>query len=388
MKAPRQQGRLSLLLGAAVALLLLGDLSSAGERATKEAELEQLRQRITGLQRELERERGRYDALRKELRRSERQIGSLSRKLKKLDVELLTRQQRMADLRKRAAELHQQVASQRHYLAGQIRTSYTIGRQEYLKILLNQENPATVGRVVTYYDYLNRARAERIEALGNALRELEEVRTELAAETQRLSDLRAQQAKEKQGLEATRSERASVLRQLKAQLEDKDLQLIGMQRDEQELKRLIHALSKALDDIPAEPGNRKPFGTLKGKLKWPTKGPLLASYGSPRSLGKLSWQGVSIGASSGQEVRAVSHGRVAFADWLRGYGLLIIIDHGEGYMSLYGHNQSLYKETGDWVETGEVIATVGDSGGQEKSALYFEIRKDGQPTDPVRWCRR
>lgn len=387
MRAPRQQHRLSMLLGLAALLLLFGNLD-ASERAEKEAELKQLRQRITELQHELERERGRYDVQRKELRRSERQIGSLSRKLRQLDSELQERRRRMGVLRGRAADLQQQVASQRHYLAGQIRTSYAMGRQEYMKILLNQENPATVGRVITYYDYLNRARAERIETLGNTLHELEQVRSELEAETQRLRTLREQRAQEKQELEASRSERARVLQQLKAQLEDKDLHLAGMQRDEQELKRLLRALSEALDDIPAEPGNRKPFGTLKGKLKWPTNGPLLASYGSPRNLGKLSWQGVSIGASSGQEVRAVSHGRIAFADWLRGYGLLIIIDHGDGYMSLYGHNQSLYKETGDWVETAEVIATVGDSGGQEKSALYFEIRKDGQPTDPVRWCRR
>lgn len=387
MRAPRQQRRLSLLLGVALGMSLIGDLG-AGERAEKEAELEQLRQRITALQRELEQERGRYDVLRKDLRRSERQIGTLSRKLRQLDADLQERGQRMGVLRKRAADLQQQVASQRHYLAAQIRTSYAMGRQEYMKILLNQENPATVGRVITYYDYLNKARAERIETLGNTLLELEQVRSEMEVETQRLRALRERQAQEKLELETSRAERARVLRQLKAQLEDKDLHLVGMQRDEQELKRLISALSEALDDIPAEPGNRKPFATLKGKLKWPTSGPLLASFGSPRSLGKLSWQGVSIGAKTGQEVRAVSHGRVAFADWLRGYGLLMIIDHGEGYMSLYGHNQSLYKETGDWVETGEVIATVGDSGGQEKSALYFEIRKDGHPADPVRWCKR
>ena len=387
MMAPRQQSHLSKWLALAILLPLFGN-ATASERAAKEAELKQLNMRIAALQRELETARGHYDSLRKELRRSEREIGSLSRKIGQLDTELAEQQVKMSELQRRAGELQQLVASQRQYLAGQIRASYAMGRQEYMKILLNQENPSTVGRVITYYDYLNKARAERIATLGSTLRELEQVRSELEAESLRLRALREQRSQEKRQLEASRGAREKVLRALKAELEDKDTHLAGMQRDEQELKRLIRALGEALEDIPAEPGNRKPFATLKGKLTWPTNGPLLASYGSPRKLGKLSWQGVRIGADSGQKVRTVSHGRVAFADWLRGYGLLIIIDHGDGYMSLYGHNQSLYKETGDWVETGEVIATVGDSGGQDNSGLYFEIRKDGRPTDPVRWCRR
>lgn len=387
MKAPRQQRPLPLLF-AVLALFIVFDCGAASERQVKEAELKQLRQRIASLQQELETVRGRYDSLRKELGRTERQIGSLSRKLKKLDNDLASQQEKMAELRQRAAQLQQSVAAQRHYLAGQIRASYAMGRQEYMKILLNQENPSTVGRVITYYDYLNKARAERIQTLGKTISELEQVRAELEAQTERLRSLRDQRAREKQQLEASRGEREMLVRQLKAEIKDKDQHLSGMMRDENELKQLIQALSEALEDIPAEPGNRKPFGNLKGKLKWPTGGPLVVSYGSPRKLGKLTWQGVMIGASSGQEVRAVSHGRVAFADWLRGYGLLIIIDHGDGYMSLYGHNQSLYKETGDWVEAAEVIATVGDSGGHDSTGLYFEIRKDGQPTDPVRWCRR
>lgn len=387
MRAPRQQLRLPLLF-AWLALLLVGTGACAGERQAKEAELKQLRQRIALLQQELDSVRGRYDSLRKELRRTERRIGSLSRKLKGLDQDLETQQEKMTELRRRDGELQQSIADQRHYLTGQIRASYAMGRQEYMKILLNQESPSTVGRVITYYDYLNKARAERIQTLGKTIRELEQVRAELEAQTERLRALRAQRVREKSALEASRGEREKVVRRLKAEIRDKDQNLSGMVRDEQELKQLLQALSEALEDIPAEPGNRKPFGNLKGKLKWPTSGPLLASFGSPRKLGKLTWQGVKIGARSGQEVRAVSYGRVAFADWLRGYGLLMIVDHGDGYMSLYGHNQSLYKETGDWVEPAEVIATVGDSGGQDNAGLYFEIRKDGHPTDPVRWCRR
>ena len=273
-------------------------------------------------------------------------------------------------------------------VASQVRAAYAMGRQEYLKILLNQENPATVGRVVTYYDYLNKARSERIDSLGKTIKQLEQVRNEVEAETRRLSELREKRRQEKLALEQSRQEREQVIAQLKHEINSQDKRLAGMLQDEQQLKALIRALADALEDIPAEPGNRKPFGTLKGKLKWPARGPVLISYGSPRKLGKLRWQGVMIGAREGQEVHAVAGGRVAFADWLRGYGLMIIIDHGDGYMSLYGQNQSLYKETGDWVEAGEAIASVGDSGGVDQVGLYFEIRKDGHPTDPVRWCRR
>jgi septal ring factor EnvC (AmiA/AmiB activator) len=380
----RQPLRATLLL----ALWLLAAPALGGERQAKEAELKRLRAHIASLQQELETVRGRYDSLRGELRRTERAIGIISRKLKELSGELQRQQQRLGELRRRERELQQSVAEQRHHLSGQIRASYAMGRQEYLKILLNQESPATVGRMITYYDYLNKARTERIGTLNKTLSELEQVRAELEAETARLRTLRDERARERDALNATRREREQVVGKLRSEIKDKDQRLGGMLRDEEELQSLIRALSEALEDIPAEPGNRKPFGKLKGKLKWPTRGPLVISYGSPRKLGKLTWQGVMIGADSGQEVRAVSHGRVAFADWLRGYGLLIIIDHGDGYMSLYGHNQSLYLETGDWVEPGEVIATVGDSGGLERAGLYFEIRKNGKPSDPVRWCRR
>lgn len=369
-------------------LLLLAVPTLGNEQQAKEAELKQLRARIATLQQELENARGRYDSLRTELRHTERRIGSLSRKLKELTEKLGKQQEKLTGLKQREQALQQSVAEQRHHLSGQIRASYAMGRQEYLKILLNQEDPATVGRMITYYDYLNKARSERIHQLNKTLSELEQVRAEVEAETARLRSLRDQRAREKKALDGMRLERKFVIGKLQGEIQDKDQRLGGMLQDEAELKSLIQALSEALADIPAEPGNRKPFANLKGKLKWPTRGRLMISYGSPRKLGKLTWQGVIIGADSGQEVRAVSHGRVAFADWLRGYGLLIIIDHGDGYMSLYGHNESLYRETGDWVEPGEVIATVGDSGGQEQSGLYFEIRKDGKPSDPVRWCRR
>lgn len=169
-----------------------------------------------------------------------------------------------------------------------------------------------------------------------------------------------------------------------------------MQEDERRLQRLLDSLATAPRDnsqtpaegeLASEGTEHTPFLTLRGRLQWPSRGKLTTRYGSARKVGKLKWQGVNIKAPEGTEVHAISHGRVAFSDWLRGFGLLTIIDHGDGYMSLYGGNQSLFKEVGDWVEAGEVIAGVGNSGGRKNSALYFEIRHNGKPTNPLKWCR-
>ncbi|MEN8169262.1 MAG: peptidoglycan DD-metalloendopeptidase family protein [Pseudomonadota bacterium] len=369
-------------------LCLAEPLLAATAMQSRHAELERLRARIANLQGELSADRGRYDGLITELRRVERRIGRSGRSIKKLKRQLRDQEKKLAKLKRRRGELQASIAEQRRYLGGQIRAAYAMGRQEYFKILLNQEDPSAVGRTLTYYDYLNKARSSRIEHLKTTIDELEQVRLELNAEGERLRKLRKQREQERSQMEASRKERKGVVARLKSEISSKDQQLNGLMADERELKSLLKALTKALEDIPAEPGDHKPFARLKGKLKWPTRGSRLVAYGAPRKLGKLRWQGVLISGKEGQEVRAVSYGRVAFSDWLRGYGLLMIIDHGDGYMSLYGHNQSLYHEVGDWVEKGDAIAAVGNSGGTDKSALYFEIRKDGKPTDPVRWCRR
>ncbi|GAB4298618.1 MAG: peptidoglycan DD-metalloendopeptidase family protein [Thiohalomonadaceae bacterium] len=356
-------------------------------RQSKEAELLQLRERIASLRGELNKVRTRYDALREELRGVEEAVARLSQELRDLDDRLATQSRRLSALQKRRADLEGSIAQQRRYLEQQIRAAYAMGRQEYLKILLNQEDPATLGRALTYYDYLNRARSERIAALLETVRQLEGVRREIEAETLRLGQLREQQRLRKAELENNQTARNGLLTELEQELNSKDRRLKGLLADEKELEQLILALAQALEDIPAEPGNHKPFAQMRGKLPWPVRGRIVESYGSER-LGSLRWQGVVLSAKEGLPVRAVSHGRVAFADWLRGYGYLLILDHGDGYMSLYGNNQSLHKDVGDWVSAGETIASIGSSGGNERSGVYFEIRHDGKPQDPTRWCRR
>ncbi len=380
--------RMRLALIPLLLLIVAGPAGAATKAQQRQAELEQLRQRISKLQDELNVDRGRYDTLLSELRKVERRIGRIGRSINKLKRQLREQEKKLAELQQRRGELQSSIAEQQRHLAGQIRAAYAMGRQETVKILLNQEDPSAVGRTLTYYDYLNKARSQRIENLNTTINELEQVRHELNSESERLRDLRKQRELEKQKMESSRQERKGVVASLKTEISSKDQQLNGLMADERELKSLLQALTEALEDIPAAPGDHQPFARLKGKLKWPTSGSRLVAYGAPRNIGKLRWQGVVIAGKEGQEVHAVSHGRVAFADWLRGYGLLLIIDHGDGYMSLYGHNHSLYREVGDWVEKGDTIAAVGNSGGIDKNALYFEIRKDGKPTDPVRWCRR
>lgn len=369
-------------------LALAPPLAAApSERQLKEAELGKLRARITELRQAVVQVKGRYESLRQELKQVETAMGRLIKGLDQTRGALGQTQQRLRRLGAEERELATSVEHQRAQLVKQIRSAYAMGRQEYLKILLNQEDPATLGRVLTYYDYLNQARGKRIDALMASVERLKQVQAGLEQERLTLERLKAQQLAEKQELETQGEARERLLGELKQELADKDQRLAGLLRDEKELERLILALSEALADIPAEPGNYRPFAQRRGQLKWPAEGDLAARFGKRRQVGELTWQGVLIQARAGAPVKAVSRGRVAFADWLRGYGLLVIIDHGEGYMSLYGYNQALYKETGDWVEEGEVIAGVGSSGGHERSALYFEIRRAGKPTNPARWCR-
>ena len=198
---------------------------------------------------------------------------------------------------------------------------------------------------------------------------------------------RDEQAGQLLAMKTSQDQRRELVAKLTAELQDQGRQLARLQSDERELNALIKGLEQALADIPVEHPQQMQFAALRGRLPWPASGRIVSRFGTPR-LGGLFWDGVMISAPEGREVRAVHHGRVAFADWLRGLGLLMIVDHGDGYMTLYGHNQSLFKEVGDWVEADEAIALVGSSGGRERAGVYFGVRFKGRPVDPAKWCRR
>jgi septal ring factor EnvC (AmiA/AmiB activator) len=354
---------------------------------TREAELAGVRERIAEVQRLLRSAEGERRGLSLELEETERRIGETARRLHVLAGRLEAHAKELQGLETKREDQQRQLAVHRETLARQVRAAYAMGRQERLKILLNQQDPAMVSRVMVYYDYFNRARAEQVRHVRESLDQLADTEAAIRGQQEQLLALRSSELKEKRTLEDARARRSEVLAALNREIRTKGEQLAGLREDEDSLQRLIEELRAALAAIPADIGDRPPFASRRGELPWPAGGSLAARYGSPRQAGELRWDGVLISAPEGQEVKAIDHGRVAFADWLRGFGLLLIIDHGDGYMSLYGHNQSLFKETGEWVEAGEPVALVGTSGGRSHAGLYFGIRYKGRPVDPGTWCR-
>jgi septal ring factor EnvC (AmiA/AmiB activator) len=378
-----------LLLPLALAALVgsVPCLAADDEVGRKEAELEQLRERIEGIRRELEAAEERKGGVVSQLRDIERKIGQVDRALRQTRTSLTESRERLKGLERRRAEQERALASQRDALAQQIRAAYVMGRQERVKLLLNQDDPARIHRTFVYYDYLHRARTRVIEA---ALAKLEELRaTELAIreEQRELDDLLARRERERTALQASRQERQGILDGLTRKISSQGEELEELKGSAERLERLLDSLQNALADIPDDPEVTRSFQARRGQHPWPVQGRVQRLYGKPRPGSDLRWTGVVIEAPAGREVRAVAAGRVAFSDWLRGLGLLIIVDHGEGYLSLYGHNQALYRETGEWVGRGDVIASVGNSGGQPEPALYFEIRRNGKPQNPNAWCR-
>ena len=375
-------GALACCLSFSISFSLFAD----DDEETRDA-LDKVRRDIGKLQKTIRETQNLHDSVQKEVLSLERDLAKLKKELNRVDRKLRRQKSKLSKLYRQRKSLRADLKIQHKHLAGQIRSSYMLGRQEYIKILLNLEESSTVGRTMVYYDYFNRARVNRIKKSSNTLASLDDVEKKIQAQAIVLKQIRQERLAKQNELKKVTQSRAIVVAKLHKELVSKEKDLSSLLENERRLERLITDLDRAIPDILTDPGKRTPFARLKGKLRWPTKGRLKAVYGK-RKQGRLKWNGVMIMAREGRDIKAVSHGRVAYADFLRGYGLLLIIDHGDGYMSLYGHNQTIYKDIGEWVETGETIASVGTSGGQKHSGLYFEIRHNGKPTDPVRWCRK
>ncbi len=361
--------------------------AASAEQQHKAKELAQLRKKISALRDEMNKTKSLHDSVSAELRQLERDIGKRVSALKKIKHQLRQSSRKLQKLKSQQQQYQKDLATQQVLLSQQVRTAYAMGRQAFLKLLLNQENPAAVGRTMTYYNFFNRARSQRIEVARQTIDRLDKVKRDIQQEQDRLNQLLSSQQQEKAALERTSGARAVVVVRLNKELQSKGETLARWLENEKQLQRVVEAIHRAMPEVLTSQGDGPSFRAQRGHLSWPTRGRLKALFGKPREAGQVRWNGVLIAAREGSEVRAISHGRVAYADWLRGYGLLMIIDHGNGYMSLYGHNQSLFKETGDWVEAGEVIGSVGKSGGQDQAALYFEIRHNGKPRNPTKWCK-
>ena len=361
-------------------------LASAQDTGDKEQELAELKAAIATLSNTLMVDREKRDHEQAGLRKAELEVSAARKLLRKTSLEVNASRARQISL---AAEQKEQRAALGHHrqeLGRQLRAAYISGRQERIRLLLNQENPAALGRIMTYYGYMTEQRTALLQIVEQGLARLRRLDRSAEEETGRLVGLERRRQKELAGLDKASEDRAAVVASLERQISSGGRQLENMQNQERELEQLLNSLRRALVEFPMVV--KDPFSGRKGSLAWPLQGRLINDFGQPRAGGRLSWQGVMLGAARGTEVRAVYHGRVAYADWLPGLGMLMVIEHGDGFMSLYGHNESLYREVGDWVEAGESIGIVGDSGGNLVPALYFEIRQGIKPLNPHQWLGR
>ena len=373
-------------------MLLLAALAAEAQKPegelakVREQELEEVRERISELKRSMDRSAAARDRLTGRLQSAEVEISEKRIRLKELererDYSISQKAKLDGQIEQREAELERELRE----LESQVRAAYMSGSQERIKLLLNQRDPATLGRLITYYRYLNDYRAGNIETVSGYIRELAELRSKVAAEETRLVNLAKQRYDELTKLNTAQEKRQQLLVSFRDRMADEGREIEQLAAQEKDLSRLIAELSSILSDYPIS--SESPFSEHKGRLTWPVAGSLVHDFGQPRVTDQLRWNGVVLAAPRGREVRSVYHGRIVFSDWLAGLGLLVIVEHGEGYMTLYGYNETTLKNTGDWVAPGDVIATVGDSGGQARTALYFEIRRGTKPLNPRKWVTR
>ncbi|MFC5489361.1 murein hydrolase activator EnvC family protein [Dokdonella soli] len=320
------------------------------------------------------------------LREKELALAAVAKDVRAFDEKLAAQQARLDQLNRRRSELEGVLKSQREALAALLRSAYALGHDEELKLLLQQDDVATIARVLAYHRYFQRAQVGQIDKLIGDLKQLADLQESIKAATAELAATRDAQAVEAAKLETERAGRAALVDTIDAKLKDQGTRIAALGKDEAALSQLLERLRDVFADIPKQISGEEPFAATRGRLAWPLQGRVVTAFGAADESGRRS-SGLLLAAKTGSAVHAISHGRVAFADWLRGYGLMIIVDHGDGYLSLYGCNETLLKDVGDWVNAGETIATSGASGGQKAPGLYFELRVKGQPTDPRGWLR-
>ena len=348
-------------------------------------ELDHLYKSIDKVQQHLKTTRYQRSNVLTELKTLEHEISKNSTSLKKLSKKIKGLTSKSNSLKANISSLNNKLSVQKRALRQQIKAAYSFGGQQQLKLLLNQQNPAEMGQIQVYFDYLHKAQMQQIDQFIRTINEKQSkeqtLKTTLKKQKIALNDQKIQ----KRLLSKQRFKRNRLLAQIDLEINDQEQNLSNLESSRTRIENLLNSLGELLADIPPGPSDKAAFSSKKGLLPWPIEGPFMADFGNKRR-GDLKWNGVLIGAPYGVPVRAINHGRIAFSDWLQGFGFITIINHDEGYMSLYGHNESLFKQTGDWVTAGDIIASTGDSGGHPVSGLYFEIRARGKPVNPALWC--
>jgi septal ring factor EnvC (AmiA/AmiB activator) len=350
-----------------------------------ESQLQSVRSEIERVTRQVTAEQLQRDRLGRELRGAEEAVGHAREGLEGVQRQRADDASQRSQLLQQKGDRQAELDRDRTQLTDQLRAAYVLSGAEPLKLLLNQKDPQVAGRMLVYYSYFGQARARQIQVIETEVQQLANVAGQLATQDARLADLEKEQRVKLAALEQARGRRATVLASLEVESRSREKLLERLRVQQTGLEKLLNELRRAVERFPVD--SHDPFAQLRGKLAWPVAGAeVLARFGDTRA-GGLKWDGVLLGTEPGEPVKAVYKGRIVYADWLPGLGLLSIIDHGDGYMSLYGHNQQLYKAVGEEVSAGDAIAASGDSGGSNRPELYFEIRKGGKPLDPGPWFK-
>lgn len=379
------------LRSALIALgLLVAVLSPSVVLAKDDPEARQkaLQSQIDSVLKDIAKEKNRYSDLERKLSEVEKRIQTHAVKLRSLDAEVKKSSQRLAELKKKKATQSQALTEQQQLLAKQLRAAWVAGNQERLQLWLSGGDVKMFGPMLTWYDYINQRRVENVVDISNEIEVLAQLEQQLADADNKLRKLRAKEAQNAKLLTEARKSRKALLSSSQAKIKAEKDQLQALRAEDARLKSLIKRLKEAAAKAPPPAKPTTPFSKLVGKLRWPVKGKIISDYGEPRADGRLKWNGVTLRAKRGAKVSAVADGEVIYADWLGRLGLLMIVDHGDNYLTLYGHNEALYKKPGDKVLAGELLSSVGDSGGRKDTALYFEVRKGADFRNPHLWCKK
>lgn len=399
------------------------------QRAQTKQQIEQAAKDIAELKKQLSKIQQEKSSAEQAVKKTETEIGELEKQVQQLQQQEKKTEQELEELNQQKKKLQSSRLEQQKLIAIQARAAYQAGQQEPLRLLLNQQQPEKFSRNLTYYQYMGQARKQQITSFNETLRQLSNISMEMAEQQSLLAEQKSSLLSKQETLKALRQQRQKTVATLNQQQRSEEQSLKARQADQAELNKVLVTIEatlarqareaerqrqqllaeqqrrqaeQLLEKTPVAESNKQPqsamvstavthsggnFASVRGKLPWPVNGRITARFGSSRGDTRSKWDGVLISSQPGTQVRAIHPGRVVFADWLRGAGLLVIVDHGDGYLSLYGHNQSLLSRPGDLVQTGQVISTVGNTGGQDQAALYFAIRQKGKPADPAQWCR-
>lgn len=357
-------------------------VSAAEDAATTERALAQVVDELNALDAWLDDARKRLSSLQREIAAADKDIAAMGRRIRDLDAELALTQASLLRLTSDRKDLESRRVTQAQRIGRHVREAYRLTGQDFFKLLLNQESPDTFDRTIRYHGYFSKARLAALDEYQHTLVAIDANERATVDRSRVLADQQDELARRQKLLVAERQGRETLIDALRAEVSDNTALRDKLEADRHRLETLLAEIKRL-----AEKAEATRFAQNKGQLGWPIAGKLVHRYGQPRAGGRLKWEGMYFQAPTGAEVTAIHTGRVVFADWLRGFGLLTIIDHGDDNMSLYGNADVLFKQVGDWVESGEAIAAAGRSGGQAESGLYFEVRTKGRPTNPIAWLQ-